>query len=77
METECDNSRLYAFAASDGNRNALMLSSLTGKAQELTVEGVELGAARYYVIDGDRLLSWAPNARTIEKILSFLLNGDN
>ena len=34
--------------------------------QELQIEGASLCSARYYVIDNERLLSWAPNAHAIE-----------
>ncbi len=32
----------------------------------MRLEGVELSDARFYVIDQERLLSWAPNANAIE-----------
>ena len=66
IEAECDNGRFYVLAASDGKRNALMLSNLTEARQELNIEGVDLSDARFYVLDNDRLLSWAPNANTVE-----------
>ena len=34
--------------------------------QPLTLEGVDLSAARYWVLDQERLLSWAPNAKVLE-----------
>lgn len=64
---------LYALAASDGRKNALMLSNLTGEAQELDLQGVDLSDAYIYVIDQDRLLSWAPNADRIEKNMVLLI----
>ena len=66
VECECDNKRLYAVAASNGERHALMLSNLTGEKQELSIEGVDISNARFYVIDQERLLSWAPDANTID-----------
>ncbi len=60
-----DNKRLYALAASNGDKHALMISNLTGSKQELNIEGADLTDARYYVLDQDRLLSWAPNAKEI------------
>ena len=66
IDVQCDNGRFYVIAASDGKKNALMLSNLTGEAQELIIEGVDLGDARFHVIDQERLLSWAPNANVVE-----------
>ena len=66
-QVECvsDNARLYALAASNGKKHAMMISNLTKSTQPLTFEGVDLTDARFYVIDQDRLLSWAPNANRI------------
>ena len=64
-ETVCDTDELYALAASDGRRHAMMVSNLTGAWQELHIEGADLTGARYHVIDNERLLSWAPNAKWI------------
>jgi len=58
--TVCDDSRLYAVAASDGAHHALMLSNLTGEKQKLEIKGADLSRARYHVIDQERLLSWSP-----------------
>ena len=66
VELTSDTEDLYAVAASDGKRNALMISNLTGETQKLTLEGVDLENARVSVIDDKRLLSWAPNANEIE-----------
>ena len=66
VKTECDNKRMYALAASNGKRHSLMLSNLTGENQELTISGIDAENARYYVLDQDRLLSWAPDAKTID-----------
>ena len=65
VETVCDNDRLYAVAASDGAHHALMLSNLTGEKQELMLEGVDVENARFYVLDQDHLLSWAPHAKVL------------
>lgn len=67
VETCCDDSRVYAVAASNGKHGALMLSNLSGKKQSLSIEGVDLSEARYYALDQERLLSWAPNARELDK----------
>ena len=63
---ECDNARLYAVAATNGKRNCLMLSNLTGEAQELNIEGVDLTDARWYILDQERLLSWSAPVKTME-----------
>ncbi|MBQ7321624.1 MAG: hypothetical protein IJW99_05970 [Clostridia bacterium] len=65
VKTDCDTEELYVLAASDGKRHAMMISNLTGTAQELTIEGADLSDARFYVIDNERLLSWAPNAKAL------------
>ena len=67
VESTSDTEGLYALAASDGTRCAMMISNLTGTDQELCLDGVDLSTARFHVIDDDRLLSWAPNASTIGK----------
>ena len=66
VEAVCDNSRLYAVAASDSTRHGLMISNLTGVKQELSIEGVDLSHAKYHVIDQERLLSWSPAVNVIE-----------
>ena len=60
VESVCDNDRLYAVCASDGKHHAMMLSNLTGAAQELCIEGADLTDARWHVLDQERLLSWSP-----------------
>ena len=65
VETSCDTDGLYAVAASDGTRHALLLSNLSGQALPLTIHGAELSQARYHIIDQERLLSWAPHAETL------------
>ena len=62
---ECDNDRVYAVAASNGKRSCLMLSNLTGEAQELNIEGVDLTDARWYILDQERLLSWSAPVKTM------------
>lgn len=63
---ECDTEGLYAVAAKRGEKAALVISNLTGKTQTLNIEGIDLSFAHYYVIDKQRLLSWAPSADKIE-----------
>ena len=70
---DCDTPYLYAVAASDGKRNALVISNLTGQPQALTIEGVDLSGARYSVMDQERLLSWAPNGKVLENYSVLLI----
>ena len=63
---ESDAERLHVLAASDGNHNACIVVNLTGKKHELSINGADLSSARFYVLDNERLLSWAPNANKIE-----------
>ena len=61
----CDTDGVYAVCASNGKKNALMISNVSGSAQPLNIEGADLSDARYYVIDDQRLLSWSPEVKTI------------
>ena len=65
VKLTCDTKGLYAVAATNGKKNALMISNLTGEEQILHIEGVDLSDARISVIDEKRLLSWAPAADKI------------
>ena len=67
VESECDVDRLYTLAASNGKRNALLLANLTGKNQELKIEGIDLTDARIYELSDSGKLAWTPNAKIIEK----------
>ena len=69
VELSCDTEDLYALCATDGDRNALLISNLTGKKQELAIEGVDLTKAKYHVIDCDRLLSWSCEVRAIDNVI--------
>jgi len=66
VECTCDQSHLYVVAASNGKHHALLLSNLTGRKQELIIEGVDLKNARWHVIDQERLLSWSPVLHEID-----------
>ena len=66
VESQCDEDRLYVLAASNGKKHAAMIANLTGKKQDLTIEGVDLENARYSLIDQEHLLSWIPNANEIQ-----------
>ena len=65
VKCECDTDGIYTAAASNGKKHAMMIVNLTGRPQELTIDGVELADARFYAIDDQRLLSWTANAREI------------
>ena len=66
VAVENDTEGLYALAATNGKKHALLISNLTGTTQELALEGVDLTDAHIYVIDQQRLMSWAPNADRID-----------
>ena len=68
MECECDKEGIYALAASNGKRHALLLSNPTNESVtiDISVTGDAIEDARFYVIDNKRLLSWAPNADVLE-----------
>ena len=66
MSLECDTEGVYAVAASDGKKNAIMISNVSGNDQTLEVEGVDLSDARWSVIDSRRLLSWSPAQKEIK-----------
>ncbi|MBE6596774.1 MAG: hypothetical protein E7641_03790 [Ruminococcaceae bacterium] len=63
---ECDTEGLYAVAASDGDRHALLISNVSGERVDLDILGVDLSGARWHVIDDKRLLSWSPAVKKIE-----------
>ena len=63
---DCAQSGLYAVAATDGRKNALMISNQTGENQPLQIEGVDLSEARIYTIDQRHLLSMAFDADEIK-----------
>jgi hypothetical protein len=63
---KCDTDGVYAVMATDGKKNALMISNISGAAEELNIEGADLSDARWYVIDDRRLLSWSPEVKKIE-----------
>ena len=66
VQSECDTDRLYALAASDGKCNAILLANLTEKTQSLTIDGVDLKDARFYILGENGALAWAPHAENIE-----------
>ena len=55
----------YALAATNGDKNALMLVNRTGETQKLQLEGVDMANAQIHKIDGKHLLSMAFDADTI------------
>ena len=72
-ELSVDTEELYALCATDGRKCALLIVNLTGETQALAIEGVDLADARVSVIDDNRLLSWAPDANTIENNVVILV----
>ncbi len=66
VETEVDTKGLYALAAYNGKRGAILVSNLSGKAAELNIEGIDLSEARWSVIDNERLLSWSPAVQKMQ-----------
>lgn len=46
-------------------KNAIMISNITGEKQMLEILGADLSDARWYIIDDQRLLSWAPELKSI------------
>jgi hypothetical protein len=65
-EVACDEMGLYAIAATNGRKNALMIANCTGKTQELTFEGIDLSDAYVYKIDQKHLMSIAFNTDKID-----------
>ena len=67
-QAECtvEGEGLYAVAATNGRKNALMISNQTGEAQPLQIEGVDLSDAHIYQIDQRHLLSMAFDANEIK-----------
>ena len=66
LSLECDTEGVYAVAATNGKKNALMISNISEKNQPLEIVGVDLSDARWSVIDDRRMLSWSPALKTIK-----------
>ena len=66
IESFSDTKGVYAVAATDGNKNAIMIANISGETQSVEIEGVDLSDARWSVIDDVRLLSWLPKMQNIE-----------
>ena len=64
---ECDAEGIYVGAATDGKRCSMVLSNISDRSEELTITGVDLTDARWFVLDQPRLLSWSPIVKTIAK----------
>ena len=58
---------VYAVAASNGKKNALMITNVSGEDKPLNIEGVDLSDARWYILDDRRLLSWSPEIKMVRK----------
>ena len=57
---------VYAVCATNGRKNALMISNISGEDKPLEIAGANLADARWYVLDDDRLLSWSPAVKEIK-----------
>ena len=66
VELHCDTEEVYALCASNGENHALMISNISGTAQEIHMEGVDLTNARWHILDDRRLLSWSAPLDTIQ-----------
>ncbi len=66
VSLECEDKGIYAIAASNGERSAILISNLSGATRKLEFEGVDLTGARWHLIDDSRLLSWSPALDKIE-----------
>jgi len=51
----------------------LLISNLTGKPHKLEITGADLSDAHFYILDQERLLSWAANANTVENNMVVLI----
>lgn len=65
LEVEADTKDLYAVAATNGKKNAVLIANISGAPQELNIDGVGLLEAKYHVIDNERLLSWSPAIKVL------------
>ena len=65
-ELKCDTEGIYSLCATNGNKNIIVISNISGQKHELNIEGVNLDDARFSVIDQKRLLSWSPKVDIIE-----------
>ncbi len=73
VELTCDTQNVYALAAGDGEKHALMITNLTDKAQELNISGVDLSNARWHIIDDEHRLSWSVARKTIQPYMTILV----
>ena len=62
---EGEEDGVYAIAASNGKKGAIMISNISGDKKPLQIEGVDLSDARWSIIDDQRLLSWTPALKEI------------
>lgn len=67
-QVEClsDTEDVFAVAATDGSKNALLIANVSGRDHPLEIEGVDLSNARFSYIDDHRMLSWAPHAKELK-----------
>lgn len=74
-ETTVENApgEFYALAATNGQKNALLLVNRTGEKQDLCLQGVDMDAVQIHAIDTKRLLSMAFDANSIANDTVLLL----
>ena len=60
-----DREGVYAIAATDGNKRALMIVNISDSTKPIEIEGADLADARWSVIDDIRFLSWTPKMTEI------------
>ncbi len=57
---------VFAVCATDGKKNALMISNISGEDKPLEIAGVDLSDARWHLIDDDCRLSMVPYVKTVK-----------
>ena len=66
IETTCDNDRLYTLAASNGKNCALIFANLSGKRQQLSIDGIDLHDAKIYELGNSGTLIEIQSADSID-----------
>ena len=66
IETTCDNDRLYTLAASNGKNCALIFANLSGKRQQLSIDGIDLHDAKIYELGNPGTLIEIQSADSID-----------
>ena len=74
VELTCDTPEVYAVAASNGEKHAVMLVNMCETAQELQISGVDLSDAKWYIIDDEHRLSWSPALKMVQPKMIVLID---